>query len=447
MQAHLEIHLQGQWRECATLDVSAPAKGGAGAAVFAYDTHYAFSDTAPVSLNYPVNLDMHSLPHWPAFLFDLLPQGKGRRFLLGELGLADGQAADWPLLCAGAFNPVGRLRVREAAEFYQNHLARYHNPAALQGFTLDQILATDENFIEHLQNHSMLAAGTTGVQGVAPKFLLAQAHDGRWYADSALPDAQAQAHVLVKLARGADPSDHKILRNEAAYMRVAKALGLAVGALPTLIDAMLFIPRFDRRVNRHGVERLHQESMASLVGQIGFDLRPSQNAVLAALRQHVSDPQAATLEFIKRDVLNLAMGNTDNHARNSAVQIVENRVQLTPLFDFAPMYLDKEGIARALRWQDENQKELRNWADVLALLPLPEPEKIQLRQQLAAFGDELDKLEAMMAEQGVDDDIIQTRHQAVLAQREQLRELARPQSAPSPSPSPSQRPRTEPSHG
>jgi DNA-binding XRE family transcriptional regulator len=29
---------------------------------------------------------------------------------------------------------------------------------------------------------------------------------------------------------------------------------------------------------------------------------------------------------------------------------------------FAPMYLDKEGIARALRWQDENRRELRNWA-------------------------------------------------------------------------------------
>lgn len=435
MQAHIEIHLQGQWRECGTIDVTTPAKGGAGAALFGYDTEYAFSATAPISLRYPVNLDLHSLPHWPAFLFDLLPQGRGRRFLLGELKLADGQAADWPLLCSGAFNPIGRLRVREAVAFYRNHLARYNNPATLQGFTLDQILDTDENFIEHLQNHSMLAAGTSGVQGVAPKFLLAQAQDGRWYADSALPDHEARAHVLVKLARGTDPFDHKILRNEAAYMRVAKAMGLVVGELPTLHAGMLFIPRFDRRVHPHGVERLHQESMASLVGQIGFDLRPTQNALLAALRQHVSEPQAATLEFIKRDVLNLAMGNTDNHARNTAVQIVENRVQLTPLFDFAPMYLDKEGIARALRWQDDNQKQLRNWADVLAALPLPNLEKNQLRQQLAAFADELDKLAAIMTEQGVDDDIVQFRRLAIIEQRDQLRELNRSRLAPATAPS------------
>ncbi len=424
MPAHLDIHLQGQWHECATIDVIDPAQGGAGAALFAYDTGYAFSDSPPLSVTYPLNLDLHRLPHWPAFLFDLIPQGKGRRFLLGELELADGPAADWALLCAGAFNPIGRVRVREAWQFYQAHLARSDNPAARQGFSIEQILATDEHFIEHLQNHSMLAAGTTGVQGEAPKFLLTQAHDGLWYADSALADEQARAHVLVKLARGTHATDHQILRNEAAYMRVAKALGLAVAGLPEWNDGMLFVPRFDRRVGRHGVERLHQESAASLVGQIGFTARPTQNAVLTALRRHATDPARETLEFIKRDVLNLAMGNTDNHARNTALQIVDGKVQLTPLFDFAPMYLDREGIARALRWKDAQQRELRNWADVLAELALPVAEETALRGQLAGFGAQLGQLEPIMLEQGVDEVIVKTRHQAILAQAEQLRELA-----------------------
>lgn len=424
MQAHLDIHLQGQWRECATIDVIDPSQGGAGEALFAYDTGYAFSDGPPLSVTQARNLDVHRLPHWPAFLFDLIPQGKGRRFLLGELGLADGPAADWALLWAGAFNPIGRVRVREAWQYYQTHLARYDNPAARQGFSIEQILATDAHFIEHLQNHSMLAAGTTGVQGEAPKFLLTQAHDGRWYADSALPDDQARAHVLVKLARGSHATDQQILRNEAAYMRVAKALGLSVAGLPAWRDGMLFVPRFDRRVGQHGVERLHQESAASLVGQIGFAARPTQNAVLAALRRHVSDPARETLEFIRRDVLNLAMGNTDNHARNTAIQVVDGKVQLTPLFDFAPMYLDREGIARALRWQDAGQRELHNWADVLATLALPPAEAATLRRQLAAFGAQLGQLEAIMAEHGVDEAIITARHQPILAQAEQLRELA-----------------------
>src|SRR3546814_20712949 len=47
-------------------------------------------------------------------------------------------------------------------------------------------------FVEQLAIHSMLAAGTPGVQGVAPKFLLTQAEEGRWFPDTALPAARAR---------------------------------------------------------------------------------------------------------------------------------------------------------------------------------------------------------------------------------------------------------------
>ncbi|WP_375338497.1 hypothetical protein [Variovorax paradoxus] len=37
------------------------------------------------------------------------------------------------------------------------------------------------------------------------------------------------------------------------------------------------------------------------------------------------------------------MRNTDNHARNTAVQrLPDGALQLTPIFDFAPMFLDPE---------------------------------------------------------------------------------------------------------
>jgi len=42
--------------------------------------------------------------------------------------------------------------------------------------------------------HGMLAAGGTGIQGVAPKYLLTEADDGKWYPDAALPDARARRH-------------------------------------------------------------------------------------------------------------------------------------------------------------------------------------------------------------------------------------------------------------
>lgn len=424
MQCTFEIFIRGQWHACCTVEIEDPIIGGAGKATLDYDTPYAFNEQAPVSLRFPVSLDYQKLAHWPSFLFDLVPQGKGRHYLLGELGIPDGRSADWPLLCAGAFNPIGRLRIKEALAFYQAHVERQSQNLLNQGFTLEEILQRGEAFVEYLQIHGMLSAGTPGVQGVAPKFLLTKGKDSLWYADGALRDDQAEKHYLVKLPRGKDPSDLKILRNEAAYLRVAHAMGLYVEELPDLHGDMLFIPRFDRRVTAAGVERLHQESAASLLGQIGFDARPSQNEVLAALRTYVADPEEATLEFLKRDVLNLALGNTDNHARNTAVQTVGSDVRLSPLFDFAPMNLDKDGISRTLRWKNLDKVEITNWADVLVTLPLKDTELAKIRTALVAFSRKIDTLEEVMAMQGVDDDIIKARHYSIQTQRDQLRELA-----------------------
>src|SRR3546814_10361697 len=70
------------------------------------------------------------------------------------------------------------------------------------GFTLQDMVERADVFVEQLAIHSMLAAGTPGVQGVAPKFLLTQDEEGRWFPDTALPDARARRHWIVKLPRG-----------------------------------------------------------------------------------------------------------------------------------------------------------------------------------------------------------------------------------------------------
>src|SRR3546814_6899748 len=106
----------------------------------------------------------------------------------------------------------------------------------------------------------MLAAGTPGVQGVAPKFLLTQDEEGRWFPDTALPDARARRHWIVKLPRGRHGTDFRILRHEAIYLQAAAASGLRTIATPMLRENMLFLPRFDRLVDGNGVTRVHQRS-------------------------------------------------------------------------------------------------------------------------------------------------------------------------------------------
>ena len=125
-----------------------------------------------------------------------------------------------------------------------------------------------------------------------------------------------------------------------------------------------------------------------------------------------------------RDVLNLALRNTDNHARNTAVQQIGNIVRLTPLFDFAPMYLDPEGIARAARWYHPvSKKELTVWGDVIDTLGLEPAERKNMCIELAAFGAKLGMINEIMREAGVDDDIIEHRQKGIAEQVRQLRDL------------------------
>lgn len=425
MDCHIEIFHEGEWLEAAQASFSDMVRSGfrVNDCVFEYDLDYAFGNAPlPVSLAVPVDADRHVMGAWPTFLYDLVPQGNGRRFLLDRLQLPDAQASDLPLLCAGAFNPIGRLRIREAVEYFEKHVER-HGLAA-DGFMLDELLARAPEFHEAMMVHGMLAAGGTGVQGVAPKYLLTEAGDGKWHPDAALPDSQARRHYIVKRPRGPSEADRKVLRNEARYMEVARHMGIRSFDLPVLRGDMLFIPRFDRRSQDGRVLRFHQESAASIAGLGGFGNQANQFQLLAAIRKVVDDPTEETIEFIQRDVLNLAMRNPDNHARNTAVQTVDGVTKLTPLFDFAPMYLDPEGITRAARWYHlETKNELRHWGDIVAHIELGRQERQQLVEALVQFGERLGALADCMREAGVDEDIIDFVTPSIAAQRKQLLEL------------------------
>lgn len=422
MESTPQIFLEDHWVDCAQVEYRA------GRCQWSFQIMYAVDHTNdPVSLVEPVDTEFRFARALPAFLYDLVPQGAGRRFLLGELKLQDGPDADFPLLCAGAFDPIGRIRVAEAVEYFEAHVQRHPDARGLPGMTLDDVVERSADFKERMYLHGMLGTGTTGVQGAAPKYLLTRDHAGLLHGDAVLPDAQAVQHLIAKLPRGSTAADLKVLHNEAAYMRVAATIGIRThGQLPELHGDVLLIPRFDRRVHGGRVKRLHQESVASLLGLSGFDQRPDLFEVVAAIRRVATDPAAETLEFIKRDVLNLAMRNTDNHARNTAVQLVDGRVQLTPLFDFAPMYLDPDLVPRALRWYrpDATRVELTEWGDVLASLAAGADERKQLAEALGRFALEVERLPDIMQAQGVDDDIVQFLIPSIQTQVRQLKALS-----------------------
>lgn len=139
------------------------------------------------------------------------------------------------------------------------------------------------------------------------------------------------------------------------------------------------------------------------------------------MRAVVCDKTTETIEFLKRDILNLAMRNTDNHARNTAVQKIGANVRLTPLFDFAPMYLDPAGIARAARWYHPvSKKELHAWPAILAAMDMADVERNHIQVELHRFGQRLVELERHMQQAGVDDDIVAFLRPHIATQIDQL---------------------------
>lgn len=353
----IELFMDGRWHEAAHVTLFSPPEQGWKAKTYTgYTTEWAVDharerDAHALASQFAVTLQARQLNHWPVFLIDMLPQGHGREELLRQLKLPEtmAEAADWRLLVAGAGNPIGHLRVKEAAQWLMQRTGER------LGFTDEEVAARSDDFMEYLGANGLFVAGSSGVQGEWPKALLTRARDGLLYLDHTVADTDALEHFIVKFGRGANLRLAQILRHEAAYMDIAAHLGLKVHAPLKLRERALFVPRFDRRVVEGSTVRLAQESIATLTGLAGFGVVPSHDEVCRKLASVVSDPQRDILEYIKRDVANLALGNKDNHARNTALQRdFDGTIALSPLFDFAPMYLHPDGIARRIRWEHED---------------------------------------------------------------------------------------------
>jgi serine/threonine-protein kinase HipA len=408
-----DLHMAGAWHPCAQaqlLDEAAASRRGA--VRLSYEADYAIAhldarDLRAVTVRAPVDLGVRDLPHWPSFLIDLLPQGAARKRIER---FESGPLSEWALLARGAINPVGNIRVRPAAPRVQ---------PAHRGFSLQDMVVRGDEFVDHAHEMGATVAGATDTQGEAPKFWVAEDEDGRWHPDSGALRFPIRRHALLKFPvpeAGARAQD--ILRHEAAYQRIAQQLGLRVTeSLPTFVDGALLIPRFDRRYENGTEVRLGVESLYSIAGILDSATTSlSHHDALIALADCATDFETELLEYVRRDLLNLALGNRDNHGRNTAVlKETDGSIRLAPLYDFGPSFLDARAIARVIRWEGETPG-ATDWNRVLENLatrfeeggvaPVNWP---QLTDHVRQFSDCLRTLPKLMANCAVDARIVEQR--------------------------------------
>ena len=410
MRLTLQTHFDGEWHYAAMLEIKDAAAGFQGVSIVDYDLDYFVNvasaefaagkmvrDHRALSVRYPVDLENRYSRSWPPFLLDLIPQGHARRKLAEHLSLAEGsRASDLPLLLRSATGGIGNIRIKEATEAETERLRGVER----QGVTEAEILERSDRFMEVADRFGMLASGSSGLQGEWPKVSMTQANDGLYYPDSFVTDDEAVRHVIVKLVRSNEPVDRLILEGEALYSRIAQEIGLNVSEPSTYAEGVLIIPRFDRKKKESGgTVRLGQESLVSAIGIADFGHVGTHEAYIDVLRQNSADPFADIVEYLKRDIANLALGNPDNHGRNSALsKHQDGTIRLSPLFDFAPMRLAKEGIVRSTRWammRDGGLDHLPNWKRISAEL-MPDPaEQKALATALSEFAEHLRRAPAM----------------------------------------------------
>jgi serine/threonine-protein kinase HipA len=418
MKLTLQTYLHGQWRDAAELTLTNPDQGHASESLLGYHPqtyaleHLGRDDLAACSLRLPVDLmQTYRSKPWFGFLDDIMPAGASRRYWVKHLGIGQlpPSQQDAQLLARGTIAPVGNLRIKEAVP-----VMPAGSQLAQMRFALADVVERQSDFLEYAQAMGAASGGATGAGGEAPKLLLRASLSNNsnlkdiwidtWQDDSTNQDQ----HYLVKFPRGKRSQDDcDILRAEYHYYHELHALGMDTIDLASmrLLEGeqypSLWLPRFDVSFHLGECERFGLESIYSLLAKapgsylnhfsVVRELIPLLQQQYAVQELGKSFDQAAFVcEWVKRDFLNVVYGNSDNHGRNTALIKRPQGIWLSPIYDFAPMKADPEGVTRTTTWGSPYEEAGRfDWLAIAhALSDLVEPEQImsELRQLAAELG-------------------------------------------------------------
>lgn len=167
-------------------------------------------------------------------------------------------------------------------------------------------------------------------------------------------DEGGNVQWIGKLSTSTDTMN--VVGAEAAAMFLAGRAGVDAAESHVLHTAgrdVLMVRRFDR--TRDG-GRVHCVSGLTM---LGLDERVGRHAtypdLLAILRREGSDPRVGE-QLFDRIAVNIAIGNTDDHARNHAAFWDGRRLTLTPAYDIAPQARLGETASQAMAYGTDGRR-------------------------------------------------------------------------------------------
>jgi serine/threonine-protein kinase HipA len=278
----------------------------------------------------------------------LLPEGETRTLLENRFGVRRGDTVGLLAAigadCAGAVSFVAPEQSAPVAASIAEPLSAEQLAAAVEALP-SRPLGVDED----------VRASLGGLQA---KLLLTRTDDG-WCRPTG---GQPSTHILKP-----DPRDlgrPGLVATEALTLRAASLAGIAAAhaELVTVGERLaIIVERYDRSRRDNGtIARIHQEDGCQALGidptfaakyQRSPDQPPSYAELARLLRTHARDIDPELVRLAQQMTLSWAVGNTDGHARNFSLLLIDGVASLAPAYDVAPTHLFVSGATSGL-WID-----------------------------------------------------------------------------------------------
>ncbi len=267
----------------------------------------------------------------PSCLRDAAPDTWGRRVINARMAGHPEQPVDETTYLLGSgSNRIGALDFQARPD---EHVARDDDATLEQLLALADLVEAGEPIPDSL---TAAAQHGTSIGGARPKAMLV---DGA-------------RQLIAKFPSSADV--RPVVQHEAVAMLLAAHVGIdvpPVEVVPVAGRDVLIVERFDRvAVDGLAYERRAMVSMLTVLGLAEHSARYASYAQMAeAIRVHGWARVPETLrELFTRLVLNVCVGNTDDHLRNHAAFWDGTALSLTPAYDVCPQVRSTDPASHAI---------------------------------------------------------------------------------------------------